>query len=180
MQRSVVLLVSAIGLPLCLIRCSSLDNLAGGSNPDAGGIDASGGTDGGADEASATYDGSIIDAVTCAPNLALCGSTCTALYSDTSNCGSCGHACGPTEVCAAGKCGVPYYLSPLGADTNPGTRTAPVKTFAYAIPKLVPGNALILLDGTYELTTTGLPRLECGPNGNAKNGTPNAPIGLGR
>jgi hypothetical protein len=34
-----------------------------------------------------------------------CGGTCVSLRSDHANCGACGHACGPLEVCSAGACG---------------------------------------------------------------------------
>jgi type VI secretion system secreted protein VgrG len=34
----------------------------------------------------------------------LCGTSCTALTGDIANCGSCGHACGSDQFCAAGAC----------------------------------------------------------------------------
>jgi hypothetical protein len=58
---------------------------------------------------------------------------------------------------------VNYYLSPTGADTNAGTSTSSAwKTFGHALPRLEPGDTLLLLDGTYTAPTTGLPYLNCG------------------
>src|SRR5258706_11999555 len=48
-----------------------------------------------------------------------------------------------------------FFLSPTGADTNPGTEAKPWKTFAHALPLLRPGHTLVLLDGTYGAATTG-------------------------
>src|SRR3712207_8954295 len=36
-----------------------------------------------------------------------------------------------------------YYLAPTGADTNPGTQSAPFKTFTVAMKKLRPGDTLV-------------------------------------
>src|SRR4051812_36546441 len=69
-----------------------------------------------------------------------------------------------------------YYLSPDGSDQNPGTVTAPWKTFAHAIPLLLPGNTLILLDGIYDGATSGYPDIRCGTN--AQNGAFGRPITL--
>ena len=46
------------------------------------------------------------------PGLSLCGSYCTFLESDPSNCGSCGYVCAGGAPCYAGKClaGSPTYL----------------------------------------------------------------------
>jgi hypothetical protein len=66
------------------------------------------------------------------------------------------------------------YLSPTGADTNPGTEAAPWRTFARALPVLGPGQTLVLLDGTYDGMTTGYLQAFCGTN--AQNGTPALPI----
>jgi hypothetical protein len=55
------------------------------------------------------------------------------------------------------------YLSPAGADTNPGTADAPWKTFAYALSLLRPGMTLVLLDGTYDAPSTGYLRAYCAP-----------------
>jgi hypothetical protein len=81
------------------------------------------------------------------------------------------------------------YLSPTGADTNPGTADAPWKTFAFALPKLAPGMTLVLQDGTYAAATTGYLRAYCAPvmgtgamattvlvPANAANGTVDQPI----
>lgn len=50
-----------------------------------------------------------------------------------------------------------YFISPSGNDSNTGTQTSPWKTFRFAIFKLVPGDTLILLDGTYDNSNSGLP-----------------------
>lgn len=49
-----------------------------------------------------------------------------------------------------------YYISPSGNDGALGTAiTTPWKTFAYAVPKLKPGDVLVLLDGTFDDTNSG-------------------------
>jgi hypothetical protein len=64
-----------------------------------------------------------------------------------------------------------YYISPTGNNTNAGTTiNAPLGTFARAWLRLQPGDTLILLDGTYTPTTTGVIQ----PNG--RNGEPGRPI----
>jgi Right handed beta helix region len=67
-----------------------------------------------------------------------------------------------------------YYLSPNGADTNAGTREKPWLTIPTAISKLLPGDTLVLLDGRYRPTTTGLLDIRCGVN--AVDGTAAQPI----
>jgi hypothetical protein len=70
---------------------------------------------------------------------------------------------------------VTYYISPDGSDGNPGTSpTAPWRTFPHALLLLTPGSTLVLLDGTYTVSTTGLLQVNCGTN--AVNGTPDQPI----
>jgi hypothetical protein len=70
-----------------------------------------------------------------------------------------------------------YYLSPTGKDTNSGTTPSkPWHSFKFAIPKLRPGDTLILLDGTYTIQSTGLPEIICSESGSAVNGTSTAPI----
>ena len=68
-----------------------------------------------------------------------------------------------------------YFISPSGSDSNSGTSTTdPWKTFTFAIPKLQPGDTLILKDGVYTRTTTGFPNIDCAAS--AKNGTAAQPI----
>jgi hypothetical protein len=68
-----------------------------------------------------------------------------------------------------------YYISPEGSDGNPGTTpAAPWRTFAHALPALLPGSTLVLLDGMYTSATSGLLQVFCGTN--AINGTPAHPI----
>jgi hypothetical protein len=71
-------------------------------------------------------------------------------------------------------------MSPGGDDGSAGTtRERPWKTFDRAFngqKPLLPGDTLVLLDGTYTVGTTGLPRIDCSSNGNARNGTAGEPI----
>jgi hypothetical protein len=74
-----------------------------------------------------------------------------------------------------------YYISPSGSDNNSGASTSdPFYTFAHAIPLLQPGDTLVLMDGTYTHSTTGLPDILGPDNGyanpNAHDGTAAAPI----
>jgi hypothetical protein len=67
-----------------------------------------------------------------------------------------------------------YFISPSGSDSNPGTETAPWKTFAYALAQLAPGATLNLLDGVYTRTDSGALRARCGTE--VANGTADHPI----
>jgi len=68
-----------------------------------------------------------------------------------------------------------YFISPSGSDFNSGvTPTSPWKTFAFATPKLRPGDTLILMNGTYNSSTTGYLEISCGVT--ASNGTASQPI----
>jgi hypothetical protein len=70
-----------------------------------------------------------------------------------------------------------YYISPSGSDSNSGTSTSyPWRTFNSAIRKLRPGDTLVLMNGTYTKSTTGLLNISCGSSGNAVNGTATQPI----
>ena len=62
-----------------------------------------------------------------------------------------------------------YYISPTGSDSNSGAATSPWKTFAFAIPRLSPGDTLILKDGVYSASNSGYPHI-------SKNGTASQPI----
>ena len=69
------------------------------------------------------------------------------------------------------KVGRTYYISPNGSDGNNGTSTGSAwKTFEQAWDVLQPGDTLLLLDGTYTESTTGLVQ----PN--IRNGEPGKPI----
>jgi hypothetical protein len=78
--------------------------------------------------------------------------------------------------------GATYYLSPAGDDSNPGTTPdRPWRSFAKVLNASKPlhaGDAVVLLDGTYTPQTTGLPYVNCRPDGNAPNGAPGRPIVL--
>lgn len=68
-----------------------------------------------------------------------------------------------------------FYISPAGSDANTGvSAAAPWKTFAFATPKLNPGDSLILLDGTYTLAGSGAANINCSTT--HKNGTATARI----
>jgi hypothetical protein len=45
--------------------------------------------------------------LTCSLPLVMCGGRCSNPETDRQNCGTCGHACLPTQVCRAGGCGWP-------------------------------------------------------------------------
>src|SRR3989344_963005 len=52
--------------------------------------------------------------------------------------------------------GATYYISPTGSDTNAGTSAAPWKTFSKAFTTMQGSDILILKNGTYTQSTTGL------------------------
>src|SRR5580692_11593122 len=59
-----------------------------------------------------------------------------------------------------------FFLSPTGVDQGPtSTRDQPWKTFRYALPRLVQGSTLILLDGEYNGNSTGYLNITCDPTG---------------
>jgi hypothetical protein len=73
-----------------------------------------------------------------------------------------------------------FYLSPSGNDASDGTSVATAwRTFGRVLnasKPLQPGDTLVLLDGTYTRTTTGLPKIICTASGTANNGEPGRPI----
>ncbi len=83
--------------------------------------------------------------------------------------------CGKIGFDPTSTADVGYFVSPSGDDGNPGTRTEPWQTFAYAIPQLVPGDRLTLLDATYDVAGPSGPlTIDC--SAGAPNGTAAAPI----
>ena len=68
---------------------------------------------------------------------------------------------------------VGYFIGPGGDDANPGTRHAPWRTITAAVPRLVPGDRLTLLDGDYDIRAVGLFDVDCMT---VMNGTAAAPI----
>ena len=54
-----------------------------------------------------------------------------------------------------------YYVSPTGNNANPGTKELPWKTMQFAVDEAVPGDSLLIGDGTYEgpviMTRSGAP-----------------------
>jgi len=89
-------------------------------------------------------------------------------------------AVAPTTNATSPSPGRVFYLSPSGNDTSPGTSvSSPWRTFGRVLNSkklLQPGDTLVLLDGTYTRTTTGLPRIDCGTSGTASNGQSGRPI----
>ncbi len=71
-----------------------------------------------------------------------------------------------------------FFISPNGSDSaNTGeTSSSPWRTFAFTLPKLNPGDTLILSDGTYSANSTGDLFIDCA--GNSKNGTATSRITL--
>jgi hypothetical protein len=73
------------------------------------------------------------------------------------------------------------YISPDGDDANPGSMALPWLTFSHALSQLGPGETLVLLDGTYGISSGNL-AIECDPTATAcagepcPNGTAAAPI----
>src|SRR5438067_1068609 len=41
---------------------------------------------------------------TCPAESTMCGAACVSLVTDAANCGGCGHACPPGQLCASGVC----------------------------------------------------------------------------
>ncbi len=80
-------------------------------------------------------------------------------------------ACVAQIAAAQSALAATYYISPNGSDGNNGTSTGSAwKTFEQAWDVLQPGDTLLLLDGTYTESTTGLVQ----PN--IRNGEPGKPI----
>lgn len=90
-------------------------------------------------------------------------------------------AAGP-EPAPPDATGTTYYLSPAGSDSAQGTTPdRPWRTFGKVLGSaspLRPGDAIVLLDGTYTRDTTGLPDVDCRARGNAPNGAPGRPMVL--
>src|SRR5580658_3583887 len=66
-----------------------------------------------------------------------------------------------STMAATGKREATRYISPAGRDANPGTEDRPWRTFDFAVPRLNPGDALILEDGIYSDATSGFPNINC-------------------
>jgi hypothetical protein len=84
--------------------------------------------------------------------------------------------------CEVGSLAVPigadrpdtFFVGPLGDDRDTGTRERPWRTLAHGTESLRPGQTLVLLDGDYDLATTGVLEVDCG--GTSRDGRPEAPI----
>jgi hypothetical protein len=89
--------------------------------------------------------------------------------------GLAGAACQGADVISIGAAAsTDFYISPLGSDQDPGTRTRPWRTFHEAVSRIGPGSTLTLLDGVYDAATTGPVDLRCGVT--IANGTATSPI----
>jgi len=71
-----------------------------------------------------------------------------------------------------GPAGPAYYISPTGDDSNPGTRAAPWRSWSTAISRLVPGDTLVALDGTYADTAANRLFIDCDPASTTCDGAP--------
>lgn len=68
-----------------------------------------------------------------------------------------------------------YYIAPNGTNSNfTGSYDKPWQSFEFAIPKLEPGDTLILKDGTYESRNNWFPDIDCSRGANT--GTRELPI----
>lgn len=47
-----------------------------------------------------------------------------------------------------------YFVSPIGSDSNTGTKDNPFKTISFAVSKVIPGDSILLSPGTYYITST--------------------------
>jgi hypothetical protein len=81
-----------------------------------------------------------------------------------------------TDVPSVGAVSSVHYLGPSGSDAAPGTREQPWLSFGFAVPRLQPGDTLILLDGVYQRGSTGYPDIHC--DAGIKSGTPSRLITL--
>ena len=69
------------------------------------------------------------------------------------------------------------YIAPEGSDSAAGvTPETAWRTFGHALPRLRPGDTLILMNGIYERETTGLLELDCSWSWGPQSGQPDAPI----
>jgi hypothetical protein len=83
---------------------------------------------------------------------------------------------GASDISIGASTAPTFYLGPAGSDDNPGTQALPWRTFAKALPRLLPGRTLVLLDGTYTPADAGRLEIRCGTNANS--GTASAPVTL--
>jgi hypothetical protein len=63
--------------------------------------------------------------IVCPSGETACGNTCFALHRDPTNCGACGHACGPLEVCTDGACGCAPDVTACGGGACADLRIDP-------------------------------------------------------
>ncbi len=89
--RSVVVLPALLALLAGCGSASGLDGFDPAASPG----------DSGADDGTDTLPG---DGGTCGPGQVACGTGCATLALDPLNCGACGNACAPGEVCSSGTC----------------------------------------------------------------------------
>lgn len=119
----------------------------------------------------------------CVPTTCLAvGAQCGSIDDGCGGTIDCGSTCFPGGSCGASApnvCGHEWFLAPSGDDAGDGSRAHPWKTFAHAWSKIVAGDVLVLLDGTYTRATNGELVADCGATSGptkAPNGTATAPI----
>ena len=72
--------------------------------------------------------------------------------------------------------GTTFYVSPSGNDSNPGTTGSPWKTINKGLANMQAGRTLVLKDGTYTASTTGMLHIQCA---GAHASVPDAPYDQG-
>jgi hypothetical protein len=63
-----------------------------------------------------------------------------------------------------------YYIAPSGSNSSPGTASSPWKTFTFALAKLKPGDHLLLRDGIYTRSDSGVIAVNCAVHSNGMPG----------
>lgn len=63
---------------------------------------------------------------------------------------------GAPLIMAAPTAPANLFVSPTGSDTNPGTQAQPLQTLQVAFDRLLPGDVLEVLDGTYSVSSNTL------------------------
>jgi hypothetical protein len=94
-------MLALAAMPACHSSTANINTQSGSGGGGAG--SGAGGAGSGGSSASGT-GGAGAGGGGCSIYQALCGGACVAVTDNPQNCGSCGHACAGTEVCAGGMC----------------------------------------------------------------------------